>query len=165
MQHLTNVFDLWIFHRDQGVPRYLLMRTSQEKADKWFGGGRFWQVPGDFFQTEGEGAVEGILRCLAAMNLEPLAIHATEYVYTIYNRRFDALQTIPAFAAELSGSVDIQLTWEHSEFGWFTAEECHERINFWGLHEGLDKTCAYVTEHADMPREFQLWTSGETRSS
>ncbi len=41
MKHLWNVFDLWGFHRDQGVPRHLMLHTSQAKADKWFGGGRF----------------------------------------------------------------------------------------------------------------------------
>lgn len=41
----------------------------------------------------------------------------------------------------------------------------HERINFWGLHEGLDRTREYVTKHADVLREFTLWNSGETRSA
>lgn len=159
MKHSVKSFDLWIFHRDQGVPRYLMLHTSQEKADKWFGGGRFWQVPGDFFVSEDEGAVEAILRHLGDFKVEPKAIYASEYVYTIYNRRFDALQTVPVFAAELDGPFDITLTWEHAESGWFTAEECHERINFWGLHEGLDRTRTHVTEHPDLPPEFKLWPS------
>jgi hypothetical protein len=157
MKHDVKSFDLWIFHRDQGVPRYLMLHTSQEKADKWFGGGRFWQVPGDFFASEDEGAVEGVLRNLRNFEVEPTAIYASECVYTIYNRRFDALQTVPVFAAELDGPFEIALTWEHAESGWFTAEECHERINFWGLHEGLDRTRTHVTEHPDLPPEFKLW--------
>lgn len=157
MKHLSNVFDLWLFHRAEGIPRYLMLRTSQKKADKWFGGGRFWQIPGDFFASEDEGAVEGILRSLRDLAVEPRAVFACEYVYTIFNRRFDALQTVPVFAAEVKGPVDVTLTWEHAESGWFTAAECHERINFWGLHEGLDRTRTHVTEHADLPLEFRLW--------
>jgi hypothetical protein len=161
MKHSCNVFDLWIFYRDKGVPRYLLMHTSQQKADKWFGGGRFWQVPGDFFQSEEEGAIEAIRRYLGKMSVDPLAIYACECVYTVYNRRFDALQTIPVFAAEIQGPVEVALTWQHSEYGWFTAEEAHKRINFWGLHEGLDRTKEYVTENENIPQEFCLW-SGTT---
>ena len=163
MKHLSNIFDLWLFHRDQDVPRYLMLRTSQEKADKWFGGGRFWQITGDFFADEHEGAVEAILRHLRDLDVKPRAIYASEYVYTIYNRRFDALQTVPVFAAEVGGPVEIALGWEHSEAGWFTAAECHERINFWGLHEGLDRTRTHVTERDDLPLEFKLWPprSGE----
>ncbi len=157
MKHTCNIFDLWLFTRSEGEPRYLLMHTSQEKADKWFGGGRFWQVPGDFFESEEEGAVPAILRYLKGVSVEPVAIYACEYVYTIYNRRFDGLQTIPVFAAELSGQVEIALTWEHETSGWFTAEEAHSRINFWGLHESLDRTREYITETAELPDEFCLW--------
>ena len=159
MKHLSNVFDLWVFYRDQGVARYLMLHTSQAKADKWFGGGRFWQIPGDFFATEEEGAVDGVLRHLRDLEVEPMGVFACEYVYTIFNRRFDALQTVPVFAAELPGPIDLALSWEHSESRWFTAEECHQRINFWGLHEGLDRTRSHVTEHPKMPPEFQLWPS------
>jgi hypothetical protein len=48
MNLLTNVFDLWIFTRSGRQPTYLLLRTSQEKAGRFFGGARFWQIPGDF---------------------------------------------------------------------------------------------------------------------
>ncbi len=58
---------------------------------------------------------------------------------------------------ELAGPIDLALSWEHSEAGWFTAEECRRRTDFWGLHEGLDRTRSHVTEHPQMPREFQLW--------
>jgi hypothetical protein len=38
----TDIFDLWVFRRDPDAVRYLLFHTSQEKADTWFNGGRFW---------------------------------------------------------------------------------------------------------------------------
>jgi len=54
MKLLTNVFDLWVFTRRGKEPTYLLLRTSEEKANRFFGGGRFWQIPGDFLQEENE---------------------------------------------------------------------------------------------------------------
>ena len=44
-------FDLWVFRRDPQV-EFLLLRTSQEKADRFFGGGRFWQIPTDALLNE-----------------------------------------------------------------------------------------------------------------
>lgn len=149
------VFDLWIYHRRDGEARYLLMHTSQEKADKWFGGGRFWQVPGDFYE-EGEGTLAAIRRHLGDLGLDPVSVWACEYVYTIWNRRFDAIQIIPVFAAEVAGPVAIPLTWEHSEAGWFTGSECLDRINFWGLKEGLSRTREYVVDNPAPPQEFRL---------
>jgi hypothetical protein len=46
MELLTNALDLWIFARSEAEPTYLLLRASQEKAERFFGGGRFWQIPG-----------------------------------------------------------------------------------------------------------------------
>ena len=155
MELRHDVFDLWIFCRAGGATRYLLFHTSQEKADKWFGGGRFWQVSGEFL-AEGETALEGIRRCLKDLRIEPVAIWAAEHVYTIYNRRFDALQVVPVFAAEVASPVDVPLTWEHSKAAWLTADECLERTNFWGLRESLGRLREHVTEHPSPPKEFRL---------
>lgn len=149
------VFDLWIYHRVDGEPKYLMFHTSQEKADKWFNGGRFWQIAGEFY-NEGESTISAIQRNLRDLQLSPKSIWCCEYVYTIYNRRFDGIQIIPVFAAEVAEAKKVSLTWEHSEASWLTASECHNKINFWGLHEGLKKTREFVTEHPNPPREFRL---------
>lgn len=152
MKLMTNVFDLWVFCREESISRYLMLHTSQEKADKWFGGGRFWQIPGEFLE-DGEKTIDGISRCLANLKLSPKSIWACEHVYTIYNRRFDSLQIIPVFAAEISKLQNIPLSWEHSEFRWFTAEECLNVINFWGLKDSLARLRTYVTEAESVPAE------------
>jgi hypothetical protein len=51
----TDAIDLWVFSKDADTSRYLLLQTSQEKADRWFGGGRFWQIPGPTFRGLREG--------------------------------------------------------------------------------------------------------------
>lgn len=107
------VYDLWIYSRKGGTPHYLMLHTSQEKADKWFGGGRFWQIPGDFYK-ENESTLDSIKNLLSTLTLEAKSIWCCEYVYTIYNRRFDRIQIIPVFAAEVETEKQIPLTWEHS---------------------------------------------------
>ena len=46
------VFDVWVFRRGSTEVEYLLLRTSQLKADRYFNGGCFWQIPSGVFQAE-----------------------------------------------------------------------------------------------------------------
>jgi hypothetical protein len=80
MDLLTNAFDLWVFARTRREPTYLLLRTSQEKADRWFGGGRFWQIPGDLLE-QGEDVLSVLERPLDSLGLEATAIWQVDYVY------------------------------------------------------------------------------------
>ena len=154
MELRTNVFDLWPFVRTDDGPRYLLLHTSQEKADRFFGGGRFWQIPGGFLE-EGQDVVDAARGVLDELGLEATAIWAVEHVYLIYNRRHRGLEAISVFAAELPDMAEPSLTWEHSEQGWFRAAECYERLTYRGLREGLDRLREFVTESEARP-EYRL---------
>lgn len=84
MKLRTNIFDLWAFHRQKGIPDYILFHTSKEKADRWFHEGCFWQIPGGF--TEGDEDISNaISRVMDEIKLKPLACWAAEHVYTYYN--------------------------------------------------------------------------------
>jgi ADP-ribose pyrophosphatase YjhB (NUDIX family) len=154
MEFGVNVFDLWVFHREGRNPRYLLLHTSQEKADRWFGGGRFWQIPGGFIE-QGRSLESAQRAVLDELGLVAKSLWVVEHVYAIYNRRRARVELIPVFAAEVAAR-DIPLTWEHSEFGWYSAAECESRLSFRALTEGLAFLRQFVTE-AESPRaEFRL---------
>jgi 8-oxo-dGTP pyrophosphatase MutT (NUDIX family) len=155
MELRTDVLDLWVFARGPDGVRYLLLQTSQEKADRWFGGGRFWQIPGAFLGS-GESVVAAARRCVAELGLSAKAIWAVEHVYQIYNRRTDGLMLIPVFAAEMETPGEVRLSWEHSEARWCTADECTQRLSFRGLLEGLEWTRRYITENDNPRPEFRL---------
>ena len=141
----TGTIDVWPFRRIDGRVEYLLLHTSQEKADRWFNGGRFWQIPGDFM-AEDESVVSCVERSLAENSLVAASIWAVEHTYTIYNRRFNELQLLMVMAAEVTSDSMASLTWEHSEFRWCSAEECTRLLRFRGLIEGLHWTRQYITE-------------------
>jgi len=155
MELRTNVIDLWVFHREPSVVRYLLLHTSQEKADRWFGGGRFWQIPGAWLQN-GETIVVAARRCLKELGLSARAVWAVEHVYPIYNRRTNSLMLIPVFAAEAEARGHVRLTWQHSAAEWYTAEESMEKLTFRGLVEGLEWVRRYITENDNPRPEFRL---------
>ncbi len=154
MKLTANNFEMWTFRKNPGV-EYLLMRTSQEKADRFFNGGRFWQVPTDAVQ-DGEEIEGAAVRIATNLGLDIAALWAAEHTYTIYNRRRREIAIIPVFAAEVRVADQVQLTWEHSEAGWYSAQECLERVHFRGTKEGLESVREYVTETSAPAKELQL---------
>jgi hypothetical protein len=155
MQHRVGVFDVWVYWRHNGEVRYLLLRTSKEKSDKWFGGGRFWQIPSEF-ANDSESLVAASARCLSSYGVTAKEVWAVEHTYTIYNRRYEELQTIIVLAASVSEQPTIRLTWEHSEHRWCTAQECEALLGFRGLQEGLVQARKYVTEASSPLPELRL---------
>lgn len=83
----ANVFDLWVFHKEEEVTKYLLLHSSQEKAEKWFNGVQFWQILSDFFQ-ENEEVEPALLRVLKEYNLRVKSLWTVEHSYTFYTLIF-----------------------------------------------------------------------------
>lgn len=155
VQFRTNAFDIWTFRRDPDAIRYLLLHTSQEKADRWFNGGRFWQIPCELI-AENEALVEASRRCLAGFKISAQSVWAVEHTYTIYNRRREDIELILVLAAEVQHADNVTLTWEHSEYRWATAAECDEMLSFRGLLDGLQWTRRYITESPRPYPELKL---------
>jgi NADH pyrophosphatase NudC (nudix superfamily) len=144
MQLESNVFDVWTFRRTARQVEYLLLHTSQYKADRYFNGGRFWQIPSGFMQ-DSEGVVPAITRLLAQFGLHATGVWAAEHVYSIYNRRFETLQMIAVYAAEAAaGEVRLDPQ-EHAEARWCSFDEAMALVNYRGLKDGLRSTREYVT--------------------
>ena len=161
MNFSANVFDVWAFQRRPGGIVFLLLHTSEEKAARYFSGGRFWQIPSDFV-NDGESITDAIARTLAQHGLRPTSIWAGEHAYLIYNRRFAEMQAIGVYAAEVAdGDVRLDPS-KHSECEWLPFEVCLERVHFRGLKDGLRSVHEYITGVADPAKELCLFsdTSG-----
>jgi hypothetical protein len=159
MQLAHNVFDVWTFRRTTEGVRFLLLYTSVEKAERWFNGGRFWQVPSELVK-DGEHVTDAIARVVRTYGLKPRAIWQAEHCYTIYNRRFNEMQIVGVYAAEVLESVVRLNSAEHSECQWLSLDECLARIHYRGLKDGLRSVHEYITGPAAPARELCLY-SGE----
>ena len=156
MNLATGVFDVWPFRRDSDATRFFLLYTSQTKADRYFNGGRFWQIPSNAVR-EGESIENAILRRLGDNGLTASTIWAGEHAYIIYNRRFQEMQLIGVYAAEIE-RADVQLDpAENSEYGWYTLDECLDRVHFRGLKEGLRSVHEYITGVSEPAEELCLY--------
>jgi hypothetical protein len=157
MQLATNVFDVWTFRRTAEGVRFLLLYTSVEKAERWFGGGRFWQIPSEQVK-DGEHVTDAIARTVRGFGLKARGIWQAEHAYTIYNRRFNEMQIIGVYAAEvLESSVRLNAA-EHAEYQWLSFEESLERVHYRGLKDGLRAVDEYVTRPAAPARELCLYS-------
>lgn len=151
------VYDVWVYRRTAETVLYLLLHTSQEKADRYFSGGRFWQIPSGVFQGS-ESITEAFDRELAGYGLAVKEIWAGEHAYTIYNRRFHEVQIICVFAVETTSAADsVTLDpVEHSEYEWVPFEIALERVHYRGLKDGLKSVAEYVTATQTPARELRL---------
>jgi ADP-ribose pyrophosphatase YjhB (NUDIX family) len=156
MQLAANVFDVWVFKRTASGPEFLLLHTSEEKATRYFNGGRFWQVPSGVVE-EGETVTDAIARKLAGYGLTPGAIWAGEHAYIIYNRRFAEMQIIGVYAAEVADARVRLDPAEHASHAWLPVDECVERVHFRGLKDGVKSVHEYVTGVDQPARELCLY--------
>ena len=157
MQLAANVFDVWTFRRTPEGVRFLLLHTSLEKAERFFNGGRFWQIPSNFVK-DGEHITDAIARNLRGFGLKAQNIWAAEHAYTIYNRRFNEMQLIGVYAAEVLESAVRLNASEHAEFQWLPAEECLQRVHYRGLKDGLQSVEEYITGVASPAPELCLYS-------
>jgi hypothetical protein len=153
-----NVFDVWVFQRRPEGVAFLLLHTSAEKAARYFNGGRFWQIPSGSV-NENETMTAALIRVLGLFGLRPTALWAAEHAYVIYNRRFDEVQIIGVFAAEVPESEVTLTPTEHSAYDWCTLDVCLERVHYRGLKEGLRSVHEYVTGVPSPARELCLYVA------
>ena len=156
MQLNPAVYDLWVFRRGPQGVEFLVLRTSQTKADRHFNGGRFWQIPSGVFQN-GETVPAAVDRELAPYGLTARAVWAAEHTYTIYNRRFHEIQIISVFAVETDSTAPVRLNPQHhSEYEWLPYEVALARVYFRGLKDGLRSTHDYIVGVDNTAPELRL---------
>lgn len=163
MHLAANVFDVWVFRRRPSGAEFLLLYTSTTKASRHFNGGRFWQIPSDGI-NEGETILAAMDRTLGRFGLRASAIWAGEHAYLIYNRRFDEMQAIGVFAAEVDGDVVNLEPEEHSDYAWLPFDVCLQRVHYRGLKDGLRSVHEYITSVERPARELRLWAQPVARA-
>jgi hypothetical protein len=158
MHLAANVFDVWAFQRRAEGVVFLLLRTSVEKAERYFNGGRFWQIPSDSV-GDGESVTDAIGRVLGRHGLRPKCIWAGEHAYLIYNRRFAEMQAIAVYAAEVDDAEVRLEPSEHSEHQWLPFDACLERVHYRGLKDGLRSVHEYITGVEEPAKELCLYVA------
>lgn len=158
VEHSTHSFDLWAFTIIDEAYHFLLLRTSQEKADQWFGGGQFWHPPGGRMSPEAsEYPMADILSAtLQLYGLEPLSIFYADFAYAHFSRQLNGMETIPVFAGAVNFSDEIKINNQHESFEWLNAKDALERMAYRGHKEGLKSVLANVTGAAKPRPELRL---------
>ena len=161
MQLNASVYDLWVFRRGPQGVEFLTLQSSQRKADRFFNGGTFWQVPSGVFRG-GESVPQAVTREFLSYGLQARAIWAGEHAYTIYNRRFHEVQVITVFAVEVAAGAPQLNADEHQAFAWLPFEAALARVHFRGLKDGLRSVQEYITGVEHPARELCLYDASTT---
>lgn len=144
MQLNHAVFDVWVFRRRPSGIEYLVLQSSQRKAERYFNGGRFWQVPSGVF-PDGVSVPDALERALGTYGLTAKSIWAAEHTYTIYNRRFEEIQIISVYAVEVDDGDPRLDPEEHSTFQWLSFDAALSAVHYRGLKDGLRSVREYIT--------------------
>ena len=153
----AGVYDIWVYRRTPGGILFLVLHASEQKANRYFSGGRFWQIPSGEFE-DGESVAATFDRALARYGLHAREVWAAEHAYTIYNRRFHEVQIITVFAVQTDPdrATVILDPEEHSEYQWLPYEAALEKVHYRGLKDGLRSVAEYVTAAAKPAQELRL---------
>lgn len=154
----SNIFDIWTFYIGPDGPRFLLLHTSQEKADKWYNGGTFWQPPsaavvedaGDFSLSE---LMAGTLQLYGQ---EAVRFFNADYTYTQFSSRRQGLEMVTVLGASVQSPLAVPLTWQHDEYMWLSGQECLEKVSFRGHREGITALATNVIQNFGERRELWL---------
>lgn len=110
---------------DHEAIQYLILKRSPESQYA----GQWRMVAGKI--EEGEQAWQAGLRELEEeTGLQPELFWVIPSINHFYNHRHDRIESIPAFAAKVSGGKQIILNREHVEHRWITAEEVNEYVGW-----------------------------------
>jgi hypothetical protein len=154
----SNIFDIWTFYIGPDGPRFLLLHTSQEKADKWYHGGCFWQPPSAaVVEDTGEFSLPELMAgTLQLYGQEAVRFFSADYTYTQYSSRRQGLELISVFGGTIQSPLAVPLTWQHDEYAWLSADECMEKLSFRGHKEGLRALVENVVVNFGERRELWL---------
>ncbi len=71
------------------------------------------------------------------------------------------MQGIGVYATEVPDAPVTLDPTEHSEYGWYSFEECLDRAHYRGLKEGLRSVQEYITGLQDPAKELCLYEGVE----
>jgi dATP pyrophosphohydrolase len=102
--------------------------------------GLWQQVAGKV--EEGETAVEAILREInEETGVFPKALYSVNTIESFYDIEHAIIMMIPAFVAILDESSEIELSHEHSEFKWLSADDAKKLLTFHLQRNSIDLIC------------------------
>lgn len=115
---MKKLIDVYPYRLKNRTPYFLIFKRSAEKIYS-----NQWRMVGGKVR-EGESSWEGALRELKEeTGITPVKFWAIPSVNQFYESKTDTVHSIPAFAAELDVSAEIQLDEEHSGYKWVRIDE------------------------------------------
>lgn len=137
---VCNIIEVCVFKFENKEPLYLMLRRS--RTDTLYPDA--WQIVTGSIET-GETAVQGALRELQEeTGYIPVKFWAVPHVNTFYSAQYDTINHTVVFAAQVDPAVEIVLSQEHSQYGWYTVDHAKAKSVWPGQVHALDIIHDYI---------------------
>jgi dATP pyrophosphohydrolase len=137
---VCNIIEVCVFKFENKEPLYLMLRRSHTETlypDAW-------QIVTGSIEP-GETAVQGALRELKEeTGYIPAKFWVVPHVNTFYSAQSDAVNHTVVFAAQIDPTLDVSLSQEHSQYGWYAIETAKAKCVWPGQVNALDVVHEYI---------------------
>lgn len=129
----ADIIEAHIYREYKGRIEFLLIKRSHTEIYP----GLWQMVSGSV--DEGEKAHQTAKReILEETGILPQKMWVVPNVNSFYSHKSDSISLIPVFLAKADNSAEVILSDEHTEYGWFEAEEARKMLNWPGQKKSLD---------------------------
>lgn len=137
---VCNIIEVCVFSFENKEPLYLMLRRS--KSEPLYPD--TWQIVTGSIE-KGETALQGSLRELKEeTGLSPIKFWIVPHVNTFFSVKTDTVNHTVIFAAQAGPKVVIQLSDEHSHYGWFPVERAKAMCVWPGQRDALGIVHEYI---------------------
>jgi dATP pyrophosphohydrolase len=138
MNIVSNMIEAHIFRETENGLQFLLLK----RAEKEIYPGLWQMITGKV--EEGETAYQAAIREIKEeTGLKPERFWVVPNVNTYYSHEMNEISILPVFAALIKGNVDVIICDEHSDSGWYSADEAKKILAWEGQRQSVDLICNY----------------------
>jgi dATP pyrophosphohydrolase len=138
MNIVSNMIEAHIFRETENGLQFLLLK----RAEKEIYPGVWQMITGKV--EEGETAYQAAIREIKEeTGLKPERLWVVPNVNTFYSHETNEISMLPVFAAVVKGNVDVIICDEHSDSGWYNAEESKKILAWEGQRQSVELICNY----------------------
>lgn len=141
MEIVSYLIEAHIFGRSEKGIEFLIMKRSEEELYP-----NIWQmVTGSI--KEGEKAYQAALREIKEeTGLTPVRLWVVPLVNSFYSHQKENICLVPVFAAEVIFDSAVEISSEHSEYKWMTADEAKKHLAWEGQRKAVDLIVEYFVD-------------------
>lgn len=135
---VSNLTETHIFREQNGILEFLLLKRSPEQIYP-----NLWQMVSGKIQEEEKAFETAIREIKEETGLKPIKFWTVPNVNSFYSKDYDSITLVPVFAAQVEFGAEVQLSEEHTEYKWVSADAAKKDLAWEGQQKSVDIISEY----------------------